>query len=161
MNLRVALAVPAAVMFAACARPEGPRVEGPLAIDVPELCTVCVEVLRCRGADSSVVYVLHRKGAWAQIATIWDYAAGFVRPKTEDFRRLSTLTVDGADAVIARVDDERARLDVWRRRIELPGAMIDQTSADWIDADGSVRGRCEHLERDAGLALAARLGVQA
>jgi hypothetical protein len=80
----------ALALLLGCSKPEGARVEGPLALEIPELCTVCVEVLRCDGSARRVAYVLAENDSWAQIATIWDYFAAFFRPKTEDFRVLSS-----------------------------------------------------------------------
>jgi hypothetical protein len=85
-----------ALVLVACARPGTPQVQGPLAIEIGELCTVCVEVLRYEGAGRRTVYVLDEKSAWAQIATIGDYLVQSVRPKTEDFRALTIYEL-GAD----------------------------------------------------------------
>jgi hypothetical protein len=150
MPIRVAFPVLAVVLIslAGCAQPATPQVQGPLAIDIPELCTVCVEVLRCEGGEKRVAYVMDEKSAWAQIATIWDYFAQFFRPKTEDFRRVSIyqLAPDLSRAVSVRRGLE-ARLDVWNRRVELPDAVVDQTTGAWLAPDGATLGLCTHLPR--------------
>lgn len=153
-----AVVVAGVLLLAACAKPATPQVQGPLAIEVQELCTVCIEVLRCEGSQARVAYVLHEKGAWAQIATIWDYFAAFFRPKTEDFRELTRyeLSPDLARAVSAQRGLE-ARLDVWNRRIELPDAVIDQKTGAWIAPDGVNRGRCTVLARGPDRQFAATL----
>jgi hypothetical protein len=136
------------LLVAGCSAPADPRVEGPLLLDIPELCTVCIEVLRCEGDARHVAYVMDEKDAWAQVVTIWDYFAAFFRPKTEDFRTLTVyeLGADGA-TVVSRSAGAKARLDVWRRRIELPGAVIEQKTGAWIAADGTALGSCAHLPR--------------
>jgi hypothetical protein len=160
--MRVRMLLPAiaaaALTLVGCAKPATPQVQGPLVIDIPELCTVCIEVLRCEGAQQRVAYVMDEKGAWAQIATIWDYFARFFRPKTEDFRTLTIyeLTPDLARATSARTDLE-ARLDVWNRRIELPDAIIDQKTGAWLSRDGARQGQCTHLPRGPDRQFAATL----
>jgi hypothetical protein len=144
-----ALPLLAALLLAAgCSAPGDPRVEGPLALDIPELCTVCIEVLRCEGGGRHVAYVMDEKDAWAQVVTIWDYFAAFFRPKTEDFRKLTVyeLGADGA-TVTSRSPGAQARLDVWHRRVELPGAVIEQKTGAWLGADGAALGSCTHLPR--------------
>jgi hypothetical protein len=144
---RLAALAATALLLSACARPDTPQVQGPLAIDIPELCTRCVEVLRCEGDQRRMIYVMDEKSTWAQIATIWDYFARFFRPKTEDYRDLSVYSLaPGASLPASRISGQQARLDVWRRRVELPdGTVIDQKTANWIGADGSSQGRCEIL----------------
>lgn len=150
MRFRGAGAAVAALllMLTGCAKPSTPQVEGPLAIEISEYCTVCIEVLRCEGSTQRVAYVLEEKGAWAQIATIWNYVAEFFRPKTEDFRQLTLyeLAPDMASAVAVRGGLE-ARLDVWNRRVEVPNAVIDQKTGAWLAADGANQGQCTHLPR--------------
>ncbi|HPF26117.1 MAG TPA: hypothetical protein P5528_07935 [Steroidobacteraceae bacterium] len=138
----------AAMLLTGCAKPATPQVEGPLAIDIPELCTQCVEVLRCEGDGRRTVYVLDEKSAWAQIATIWDYMAQFFRPKVEDFRDLKIyqLAADG-ETVVARTADLQARLDVWQRRVELPDSVVEQKTGRWLGLDGKPQGTCRHLPR--------------
>ena len=82
----VALATTLLLALSACSRPATPRVEGPLVVDISELCTQCIETLACEGDGRRTTYVLDEKSFWAQIATIWDYLIQHVRPKTEDFR---------------------------------------------------------------------------
>ncbi len=137
-----------ALALVACARPDTPQVQGPLVIDIPELCTVCVEVVRCEGPQRRAAYVLDEKDAMAQIATIWDYFAQFFRPKTEDFRDLSIyeLAEDLRTPLSVR-GGLRARLDVWNRRIEFPDALVDQKTGRWLATDGSQIGECVALER--------------
>jgi hypothetical protein len=91
---------------------------------------------------------MDEKNAWAQVVTIWDYFAAFFRPKTEDFRGLTVyeLAADGS-TVVSRAAGPRARLDVWRRRVELPGAVVEQKTGAWLGADGSALGSCAHLPR--------------
>ncbi len=134
--------------LAGCAKPTAPQVQGPFVIDIPEYCTVCIEVLRCEGPVQRVAYVMHEQGAWAQIATIWNYFAEFFRPKVEDFRKLTIyeLAPDMARAVVVREGLE-ARLDVWNRRVELPEAIVDQKTGAWLTRDGINRGQCTHLPR--------------
>jgi hypothetical protein len=141
-------ALAALLALAACSRPGTAPVEGPLAIDIPELCTVCVEVLRCEGPTRRVAYVMDEKDAWAQIATIWDYFAQFFRPKTEDFRPLTVyeLGEDPRTALAARTG-LKARLDIWHRRVELPDAVVVQKTGDWLAADGTPLGTCIGLPR--------------
>lgn len=149
MNRRArALLAAVTVALASCAKPGTPQVQGPLVIDIPELCTVCVEALRCEGSGRRTAYILEEKGAWAQIATIWDYFAAFFRPKTEDFRDLSQyeLAADLRTPVSARRGLE-ARLDVWNRRVELPDSVIDQKTGRWLALDGSSLGSCSLLPR--------------
>jgi hypothetical protein len=137
-----------ACLLVACARPDTPSVEGPLAIDIPELCTVCVEVLRCEGASRRTAYVMEEKDTWAQIATIWDYFKMFFAPKTEDFRDLAVyeLAEDLKTPVSARGDLE-ARLDVWNRRVELPDSVVVQKTGEWQSRDGATLGSCTLLGR--------------
>lgn len=146
------------LLLAGCARPDTPQVQGPLAIDIPELCTVCVEVLRCEGPGRRIAYVMDEKGQWAQIATIWDYFIAFFRPKTEDFRDLTAYTLDesGARATAAE-RGLRARLDVWNRRVELPGGVVDQKTGDWHAKDGTTLGQCTLLPRGADRPYAKQL----
>lgn len=145
-------------LLSACAKPSTPQVQGPLAIEVQELCTVCVEVLRCEGGERRTVYAMDEKGAWAQIATIWDYFADFFRPKTEDFREVTVyeLAADGA-TVKSRSSGLEVRLDVWNRRIELPDSVVDQKSGNWIGKDGVVMGLCTVLPRGPDRELAKTL----
>jgi hypothetical protein len=133
--------------LAGCARPAGPRVEGPLAIDVPELCTRCVETLECEGVGRRTTYVLDEKTTWGQIATIWDYLVQHVSPKTEDLRAATAYDFPGGDGAAkpAAAPGGRARLDVWQRRIELPGAVIVQKTGQWLDAGGTPIGSCRVL----------------
>jgi hypothetical protein len=164
MPIRVAFPVLAAVLIslAGCAQPSTPQVQGPLAIDIPELCTVCVEVLRCEGGEKRVAYVMDEKGAWAQIATIWDYFAQFFRPKTEDFRSVSIYAL--APDMVRPVSAQRgleARLDVWNRRVELPDAVVDQKTGAWLTRDGAALGLCTHLARGADRQFAAGLQASA
>jgi hypothetical protein len=135
-------------LLAACAKPTTPQVLGPLAVDIPELCTVCVEVLRCDGGERHTLYVMDEKGAWAQVATIWDYFAQFFRPKTEDFRTLTQYEVAADTAAVkSRTADLEARLDVWSRRIELPDSVVDQKTGQWVGRNGAVMGQCAALPR--------------
>lgn len=135
-------------LLSACARPDTPRVERPLAIDIPELCTVCVEVLRCEGTARRTAYVMDEKDAWAQIATIWDYMKMFFTPKVEDFRDLTVyeLAADWRTPVSVRRDLE-VRLDVWNRRVELPDSVVVQKTGEWLSLDGTGLGRCTLLAR--------------
>lgn len=147
-----------AMLLAGCARPDTPQVQGPLAIDIPELCTVCVEVLRCEGPGRRTAYVMAEKGAWAQVATIWDYFIAFFRPKTEDFRDLTAYALDaGGDRATGAERGLEARLDVWNRRVEVPGAVIVQKSGAWLDAQGQPLGQCTLLPRGADRPYAAKL----
>jgi hypothetical protein len=132
-----------ALALSACAGPDTPQVEGPLAIDIPELCTVCVEVLRCEGPSRRAAYVMDEKDAWAQIATIWDYARMFFVPKTEDFRDLAVyeLAADLTTPLSVRSGLE-ARLDVWNRRVELPDSIVVQKTGEWQSLDGATLGSC-------------------
>jgi hypothetical protein len=156
----IARSIPVALiaLLCACAQPTTPQVQGPLSIEVQELCTVCVEVLRCEGGERRSVYVMDEKGAWAQIATIWDYFADVFRPKTEDFRKVTSyeLASDGA-TVKSRSSGREARLDVWNRRIELPDSVVDQKSGNWLGADGSAIGLCTVLPRGPDRELAKTL----
>ena len=156
------LLVTAALLLSGCGKPATPQVQGPLAIEVQELCTVCIEVLRCEGPQARTAYVMDEKGAWAQIATIWDYFAAFFRPKTEDFRTLTIygLSDDMARAVSAQRGLE-ARLDVWNRRIELPDSVVDQKTGAWLGPDGSNRGQCTVLARGPDRQFAATLAETA
>jgi len=150
MKRRIQRFAPLALLalLAACAKPTTPQVQGPLAVDIPELCTVCVEVLRCDGGERHTFYVMAEKGAWAQVATIWDYFAQFFRPKTEDFRTLTMYEVAADTATVkSRTADLEARLDVWNRRIELPDSVVEQKSGEWTGRDGSVIGQCAVLPR--------------
>ncbi len=146
------------LVLAGCAKPATPQVQGPLAIEVQELCTVCIEVLRCEGPQARTAYVMDEKGAWAQIATIWDYFAAFFRPKTEDFRKLTVyeLSPNLSRAVSAQRGLE-ARLDVWNRRIELPDSVVDQKTGAWLALDGANRGQCTVLARGPDRQFAAML----
>jgi hypothetical protein len=137
-----------ASLLAACTRPDTPRVEGPLAIDIPELCTVCVEVLRCEGPARRAAYVLDEKDAWAQIATIWDYMKMFFAPKIEDFRDLTVyeLAADLKTPLSAR-GNLKARLDVWNRRVELPDSVVVQKTGEWQSLNGAQIGSCTVLAR--------------
>lgn len=138
----------ALALLLGCSKPEGARVEGPLALEIPELCTVCVEVLRCDGSARRVAYVLAENDSRAQIATIWDYFAAFFRPKTEDFRVLTVYELGARLAeVLSVLRGQRARLDVWNRRVELPGVVVDQRNAAWLTADGRPIGTCRLLPR--------------
>jgi hypothetical protein len=150
MRFRVAGVAVAALLLtlAGCAKPVTPQVQGPLAIEISEYCTVCIEVLRCEGPTQRIAYVLDEKGAWAQIATIWNYVAEFFRPKTEDLRKLTIyeLSPDMSRAVAVRSGLE-ARLDVWNRRVELPDAVVDQKTGAWLGLDGASLGQCTQLPR--------------
>jgi hypothetical protein len=148
MSRTVVVAVALAALLSACSRPDTPQVQGPLAVDIPELCTRCVEVLRCEGGERRVAYVMAEKSTWAQIVTIWDYFAAAFRPKTEDFRDLTVyeLGADGATP-LSRLAGQRARLDVWRRRVELPGALVEQKTGAWLSADGRALGACTVMPR--------------
>jgi hypothetical protein len=154
-----ALAATAALcVLVGCTRPSGPQVQGPLAIDIPELCTRCVEVLRCEGGGRRVAYVLAEKSAWAQVVTIWDYFAAFFRPKTEDFRDLTRYELGERPAeVLSREAGLQARLDVWQRRVELHGAVVEQKSGAWLTVDGRPMGACTHLPRGEDRRYAAQL----
>lgn len=160
MRMGFARSIPVALvaLLAACARPTTPQVQGPLSIEVQELCTVCIEVLRCEGSERRTVYVMDEKGAWAQIATIWDYFADVFRPKTEDFREVTVyeLAADGT-AVKSRTNGLEVRLDVWNRRIELPDSVVDQKSGKWLGLDGSALGLCTVLPRGPDRELAKTL----
>lgn len=160
MNLpAIRIAVAALLLaLAGCARPSTPQVQGPFAIDIPEYCTVCIEVLRCEGPAQRIAYVLHEQGAWAQIATIWNYFAEFFRPKTEDFRKLTVyeLSPDMSRAVGFQAGLQ-ARLDVWNRRVELPDAVVDQKTGAWSGRDGASLGQCTHIPRGPDRQFAATL----
>ena len=135
-------------LLAGCARPSTPRVEGPLAIEIQELCTRCVEVLRCQGSERRTFYVMDEKGTWAQITTIWDYFAEFFRPMTEDFRKLTVYELAADEVTVtSRQRGLDARLDVWNRRVELPDSVVDQKSGNWLANDGSRIGQCTVLPR--------------
>lgn len=154
----VVLAAAGVLALAACTRPATPQVQGPLAIDIPELCTRCVEVLRCEGGGRRVAYVLAEKSTWAQIVTIWDYFAAFFRPKTEDFRALTSYELGERPAeVLSRQSGQQARLDVWQRRVELPGAVVEQKTGAWRTVDGRPMGACTHLPRGEDRRFAAQL----
>ncbi len=161
VRCRAPAAVAAALTLLAlsgCSRPAAPQVQGPLAIDIPELCTRCVEVLRCEGSGRRVAYVLAEKSTWAQIVTIWDYFAAFFRPKTEDFRDLIVYELGERPAeVLSRQPEQQARLDVWQRRVELPGALVEQKTGAWLTTDGRVMGTCTHLPRGEDRRYAAQL----
>jgi hypothetical protein len=157
---RAASSLAVLLLVTGCAGPADPRVEGPLLIDIPELCTVCVEVLRCDGSGRHVAYVMAEKDAWAQVVTIWDYFAAFFRPKTEDYRKLTVyeLGADGS-SVVSHDSGPQARLDVWRRRVELPGAVVEQKTGAWLGADGGTLGACTHLPRGEDRKVATRLAA--
>lgn len=146
-----------------CSKPVGSQVAGPLAIDIPELCTRCVEVLRCEAPGRSTAYVLAEKSVGAQIATIGDYFMLFFRPKSEDFRdvtvyELAPTSAEADDIPVLSTDaSQRARLDVFARRVELPGTVIEQKTGLWFNADGTPLGDCAHLPRGADRAFAKRL----
>jgi hypothetical protein len=155
-----AAACAAFVGLTACSRPSTPQVAGPLAIDIPELCSKCVEVLRCSGTGGEAVYVLDKKGMGAQIATIWDYMLQAVRPKTEDFRPLTVYVLArGTSEPQRALGGLEARLDVWQRRVELPAAVIDQKTGSWWSVKGEPLGACKHLSRADGLALSRTLAA--
>lgn len=145
-------------LLAGCSQPDTPRVEGPLAIEILDLCTVCVEVLRCEGKGRQTAYVLDEKGAWGQIITIWAYFADVFRPRTEDFRGLTVYELaDDQTTVLSKSAGLEARLDVWNRRVELPDAVVDQSTGNWLGTDGRILGTCVHLAPNDGRALAAAL----
>jgi hypothetical protein len=142
-----------------CSKPSTPRVEGPLQIDIPELCTRCVEVLICEGNEQRVIYVMDEKGTWAQIVTIWEYFSAFFTPKTQDYRDVTVYQMAAENTVKSRSSGQ-ARLDVWNRRVELPDAVVDQQSSDWLNPDGARRGSCVHLPRRQDRELAEQLAAQ-
>jgi hypothetical protein len=144
----IGLGLALAALVTGCARPDTPQVQGPLAVEIPELCTVCVEVLRCEGDGRRVAYVMAEKSAWAQVVTIWDYFAAFFRPKTEDFRDLTVyeLAADAATPV-AILPGQRARLDVWQRRVVLPDSVVVQKTGAWLSPDGRTLGSCVVMPR--------------
>jgi hypothetical protein len=156
---RVLVLLLLAGLTGACSNSSTPRVEGPLEIDIPELCTRCVEVLTCEAKDRRVIYVLDEKSTWAQIATIWEYFAAFFTPKIEDFRDVTVYEMAAGDDVLSR-NRGRARLDVWNRRVELPNAMVDQQTGDWFTADGQELGSCVHLPRRQDRQMAEKLASQ-
>ncbi|MCL4721643.1 MAG: hypothetical protein KJ041_06730 [Gammaproteobacteria bacterium] len=157
-RLQLVATLASVALLAGCAKPDTPRVEGPLAIEILELCTVCVEVLRCDGDGRQAAYVMDEKGAWAQVVTIWDYFADFFRPRTEDFRDVISYELgDDQRTVIARSDRQKARLDIWNRKVYLPDSILDQKTGAWLGSDGRVLGSCVHLSPTDGRALATAL----
>lgn len=148
------------VVLSGCSQPSTPQVTAPLVIDIEELCTQCVEVLRCDGDEiNTTIYVLHKKSFWAQIATIWDYLIQAVSTKTEDFRDVTKYVYATDSTSIASSSQGRARLDVWLRRIELPDSVVDETNASWTDATGKTLGACVHLPRVEGITFARTLSL--
>lgn len=146
------------MVLSGCSQPSTPQVTAPLVIDIEELCTQCVEVLRCDGDEiNTTVYVMHKKSFWAQIATIWDYLVQVVGTKTEDFRDVTQYVYTDDSTRITSSTKGRARLDVWLRRIELPDSIVDETNASWTDPAGQALGACVHLPRVEGITLAGTL----
>lgn len=150
-----------AVLLGACARPPAAAVTGPLAIDISELCTRCVEVLKCEGEGAHRIYVLAEKSAWAQIATIGDYFLQYVRPKSEDFRDVKLYDSGAEPPRLLEARERGARLDVMSRRIELPDGIVVQKDGSWLDAAGQPKGHCTHVPRGEDRALAKRLAASA
>lgn len=150
-----------AALAGGCARPPAQGVSGPFAIDVSELCTRCVEVLKCEGEDVGRIYVLAEKSAWGQIATIGDYFLQYLRPKSEDFRDVRVYDSRAEPPRLLESRRRGARLDVMARRIELPEGVVAQKDGTWLDAAGESKGACTHVPRGEDRALAKRLAVSA
>lgn len=144
-----------------CARAPAPAVSGSLAIDVSELCTRCVEVLKCEGEAVGRLYVLAQKSAWGQIATIGDYFLQYIRPKSEDFRDVRVYDSRAEPPRLLESRRRGARLDVMARRIELPEGVVAQKDGTWLDAADRPKGICTHVPRGEDRALAKRLAVSA
>ncbi len=143
--------------LAACARAPGPApAPEALAIPINLLCTTCNDFLRCEpaapsGSTERLVYRIEEKSFWGQVATIGDYLLQLFRPKTSDERGASIYRATGSERRIER--GLTARIDAVARRIEFPGASIDQRNGDWYDAAGARLGRCTAMTRRDGFAM--------
>lgn len=111
------------------------------AINVSEICTTCKDVIRCvREAGSPVpaeypvvVYYLHEHTTWEQVVTIWEYLVRFGKPKQQDTRELTIFEFPAPEAPAAQVRRQlRAELDAVKMTVEMPGAVIDRTTGDWL-----------------------------
>jgi len=143
-----------------------PPPPGNLAVEINDLCTTCVDHIRCDAAGDSAeagsfsVYVLEQKDFMAQIATIWQYLVQYVNPRQVDRRGVAVhrarLTAAGPRAIGA-IDEGRAEQDLVTFQIRLPDGHIDQLSGRWYDSNGRELGSCTVLSRAEGRALLATL----
>ena len=154
---RLAATIVVLLALAGCGPLPGPERE--LAIEVNDLCTTCVEFLRCEAdgsaAGSLTLYVLEQKSFMAQIATIWQYLVQYINPRKTDQRGVTVWTASGQGA--ATSTSGQAEQDLVTFQIRLPGARIDQYSGAWYGAGDTRLGNCRLLTRAQGRELLASL----
>lgn len=146
-----------ALALAACGPLPGPERE--LVIPVNDLCTTCVDFLRCEAdgaADGALtLYVLEQKTFMAQIATIWQYLVQYVNPRKTDRRGVTVWTHSGQGS--ASSSTGQAEQDLVSFELRLPGARIDQYTGAWYGAGDTRLGSCRVLARAEGRELLASL----
>lgn len=154
---RLAATIVALLGLAGCGPLPGPERE--LVIPVNDLCTTCVDFLRCEAdggaGDALTLYVLEQKTFMAQIATIWQYLVQYINPRKTDRRGVTTWTRSGEGP--ASSSPGQAEQDLVTFEIRLPGARIDQYTGAWYGAGDSRLGSCRVLARAEGRDLLAAL----
>lgn len=147
---RLAAMIVALLGLAGCGSLPGPERE--LAIQVNDLCTTCVDFLRCEAdgpdGDSLTLYVLEQKSFMAQIATIWQYLVQYVNPRKTDQRGVTVWTRGGQGP--ATRSTGQAEQDLVTFEIRLPAARIDQYTGAWYGAGDTRLGSCRVLTRAEG-----------
>lgn len=143
--------------LAGCGPLPGPERE--LAIEINDLCTTCVDFLRCEAdaaaGDAMTLYVLEQKSFMAQIATIWQYLVQYINPRKTDQRGVMVWTASGDGPPTSSTG--QAEQDLVTFEIRLPGARIDQYTGAWYGAGDTRLGSCRVLTRAEGRDLLASL----
>jgi hypothetical protein len=147
---RLTAMIVALLGLAGCGPLPGPERE--LAIQVNDLCTTCVDFLRCEAdgpaGDSLTLYVLEQKSFMAQIATIWQYLVQYVNPRKTDQRGVTVWTRSGQGPATSSTG--QAEQDLVTFEIRLPGARVDQYTGAWYGAGDTRLGNCRTLTRAEG-----------
>lgn len=137
-----------------------PGPEGPLAVEINELCTTCVDFLRCDLAPADeggvTLYVLEQKTFGQQVATIGHYFMQYINPRTVDRRGVTVLSRP-AHAAAPVQQQGQAEQDLVEFVLRLPGARVDLYTGNWYGADGTLLGSCQVLPRNEGRELRAAL----
>ncbi|MCC5794883.1 MAG: hypothetical protein JJT85_09125 [Chromatiales bacterium] len=144
--------------LSACGPLPGP--EGPLALEINELCTTCVDYLRCDPAQDEdggvTLYVLEQKTFVQQVATIGHYFMQYINPRTVDRRGVTVLSRAGYSAPPAQ-EQGQAEQDLVEFVLRLPGARVDLYTGRWYGPDDMLLGSCRILPRNEGRELSAAL----
>lgn len=144
--------------LAGCGPLPGP--EGPLALEINELCTTCVDFLRCDPAPSGesgfTLYVLEQKTFGQQVATIGHYFMQYINPRTVDRRAVTVLSLP-TDAAAPVQQQGQAEQDLVEFMLRLPGARVDLYTGSWYGTDDALLGSCRVLPRNEGRELRADL----